>query len=681
MTVKHYLSILTRAIFTLCLLLSIVETSYAQSDKRLVKDGDAALMKGDRKSALNLYLQAYGKNPSNDDANYKIGRLYLTSTYTHKSLPYLEKAYQLNPKVEKDVLYYLGMAYQVNLKFDNAIDCFTKYRATLPITDPLIPKIDRKIYECNNGKEFMANPVPVKIETIGNVINSTYPDFAPVISADEQVLIFTSRRPGSTGELLDDEGNYFEDIYISNKVNGKWGSPKNIGSSINTDGHDASIALSADGTELLIYKDEGSGDIYYCKKRKDDTWSKPMPIEGTVNNRKYYENAAALSPDGKTLFFSSNREGGYGGLDIYMVTMDENELWGKPVNLGSTVNTAEEEESPFMDFDGVTLYFSSRAHKGMGGYDIFKTFYDSTSGKWAEPINMGFPINSADDDINFVLSGDGKHGYYASAKEDGLGEKDIYVITMPPREDTKELIKKMKAMNLKTVEVDSAIVQSFDSIPPPSTVVLLPVIIKGVVKEAETGKPIKSLVQLSDHNGKVVATVNTDSDGLFAFEVSNEGSSQYTLSTEKDGFGFVNKTFSVPGNKESKQEITQNLALKTLTVGNIFVLRNIYFDFDRSTIKPESNKELNNLLQLLQNNPTMKIEISGHTDNKGSDEYNLVLSKDRAEAVVKWLVSKGIPRSRLEYEGYGETRPLATNDDEVEGRELNRRTEFKILKK
>ena len=687
MAAKHYLSVITKAFFSLCLLVSIAGISNAQSDKRLVKDGDAALLKGDEKSALNLYLQAYAKNSSNADACYKIGRLYLVSTYTHKSLSYLEKAFQVNPKVEKDLLYYLGQAYQVNLKFDNAIDCFTKYKASLQPDDPIVPKVDRKIYECNNGKEFLANPVPVKIESIGNVINSPYPDFAPVISANEDVLIFTSRRPGSTGEQLDEGGEYFEDIYISSKVNGKWSAPKNIGTSINTDGHDASIGLSVDGTELFIYKDEGGGDIYYCKKKKDGTWSKPLPVEGTVNNRKSYENAAALSPDGNTLFFSSNREGGFGGMDLYKVVMDNSGLWGKPENLGEVVNTADDDESPFMDFDGVTLYFSSRAHKGMGGFDIFKTYYDSSSGKWSEPINMGYPINSADDDINFVLSGDGKHGYYASAKEDGLGEKDIYVISMPPREDAKELIKKMQAMNLKTVELDSAVVEKTDSVSvtEPETqiaaVVLLPVIIKGVVKEAETGNPIQSSVQLSDHNGKVVATVNTDSDGLFAFEVSNEGSTQYTLSTEKDGFGFVNKTFSVPGNKENKQEITQNLALKALEVGNVFVLRNIYFDFDMATIKRESNKELNNLLQLLQNNPTMKIDISGHTDNKGSDEYNLELSRKRAHAVVNWLISKGISKDRLEYHGYGESRPMASNDDEEEGRELNRRTEFKILQK
>jgi outer membrane protein OmpA-like peptidoglycan-associated protein len=326
-----------------------------------------------------------------------------------------------------------------------------------------------------------------------------------------------------------------------------------------------------------------------------------------------------------------------------------------------------------LDFDGVTLYFSSRAHKGMGGYDIFKTYYDSTKAQWVEPINMGYPINTANDDIYFVLSGDGSHGYYASAKEDGVGEKDIYMISMPPREDIIALLEKMKAMNL---EVQAVVPEIKATV----TEVLLPITIKGVVKDADSGSPISTSVQLTDANGELVSIIMADQNGMFSFVVHNKDASQYTLSTEKEGYGFVNKTFSVPGKTAISQEITQNLALKKLAVGNIFVLRNIYFDFDKAILKPASNKELNNLLQLLEKNPAMNIEISGHTDSKGSDEYNKILSKKRAQAVVNWLVSKGISKDRLTYEGYGESRPLASNDDEPEGRELNRRTEFKILK-
>jgi outer membrane protein OmpA-like peptidoglycan-associated protein len=674
-----YRSIASKILFLSYLFLSFSFFSQAQSEKKYIKDGDAAKEQGDNQQALKLYLEAYKLNQNNASLNNKIGIQYLKSDYPHKCLSFFESAHKLNPKVDPDILYNLGVAYQQNHRFPEAANFYTQFRATLATTSPYLKKVDRRLYECANGVEFMANPVDVKIENVGNVVNSSYPDFAPVISADEKVMIFTSRRPGSTGELLNEEGQYFEDIYISKKINGQWSTPKNIGTNINTDGHDASIALSADGTELFIYKDDGQGDIYYCKHRPDDSWSKPLPIEGSVNSRTSFENAAAVSPDGKTLFFASNREGGYGKLDLYMVKMNEKGFWGKPVNLGPTINTEDDDESPFMDFDGLTLYFSSRAHKGMGGYDIFKTYYDSTKADWAEPINMGYPINSANEDIYFVLSGDGSHGYYASAKDDGVGEKDIYMISMPPREDIKALLEKMKAMNL---EVAAAAVEPKPVVVPVAVaaIPLLPITIKGVIKDAETGSPIQTSVQLTNENGELVAVIMADEKGMYSFTVNNEMASSYTLSAEKDGYGFVNKTFTVPGKTSNSQEITQNLVLKKLAVGNIYVLRNIYFDFDKATLKPASNKELNNLLTLLQKNPTMQIEIAGHTDSKGSNEYNLVLSKKRAQAVVNWLVSKGISRDRLTYQGYGESRPLASNDDEDEGRELNRRTEFKIIK-
>ncbi|WP_018344726.1 OmpA family protein [Cytophaga aurantiaca] len=673
----NYRSFIFKILFFAYLLLSLSYITQAQNEKRYIKDGDAAKAAGDNPTALRLYLEAYKLNKTNASLNNKIGIQYIKSDYPHKCLSFFESAYKLDPKVDPDILFNLGVANQENLRFAEAIDFYTQFRATLPSSSPLLKKVDRRLYECANGIEFMAKPVDVKIESVGKVLNSTSPDFAPVISADEKVMIFTSRRPGSTGGLLDETGQYYEDIYISKKVNGQWGTPQNIGANINTDGHDASIALSADGSELFIYKDDGSGDIYYCKERPDGSWSKPLPIEGSVNSRSSYENAAAVSPDGNTLFFASNREGGYGGLDLYMVKMNDKGFWGKPVNLGPVINTEEDDEGPFMDFDGMTLYFSSRAHKGMGGYDIFKTYYDSTRSEWTDPINMGYPINTADNDIYFVLSGDGSHGYYASAKDDGVGEKDIYMISMPPREDKQALIAKMKAMNLDVQPV----VTTPDPLPVPVVATaMLPITIKGVIKDADTGLPIVTSIQLTDANGELVAVVQANDKGMYSFVVHNAAATQYTLSAEKDGYGFVNKTFNVPGQTSSAQEITQNLALKKLAVGNIYVLRNIYFDFDKATLKQASNKELNNLLQLLEKNPGMQIEISGHTDSKGSDEYNRVLSKRRAQAVVNWLVSKGISKDRLSYEGYGETRPLASNDDEEDGRELNRRTEFKIIK-
>jgi outer membrane protein OmpA-like peptidoglycan-associated protein/tetratricopeptide (TPR) repeat protein len=668
----------------MCVLLFIcIGTLNAQTEKKYIALAEEAIKDGDRITALENYLLAYQKNATNPITNYAIGKLYLQTTYSHKALPYILNAEKQNIKIDKEYYFYLGWAYHVLLKFDDAITAYTNFKNSLKADDKaIIKRVDRRIYECNNGKEFVADPVPVKIENIGNVINSKYADFAPVISANEQIMIFTSRRPGGTGEETDETGQFFEDIYISRMVNGKWSTPINIGTNINTDSHDASIGLSADGNELLIYKDDGGGDIYYCKMRKDSSWSKPLPIEGAVNSRKSYENAAAISPDGKTLFFASNIEGGFGGLDIYMVHMNKQGFWGTPINLGTTINTEDDDEAPFMDFDGKTLYFSSRSHKGMGGYDIYKTEYDSIKKDWTTPLNMGYPINSADDDVYFVLSGDGAHGYYASAKEDGFGEKDIYRIVMPPRDDRHLLIEKMKEMNLFVAkEEPKPIVTSTVEPAPVIVAVILPVLIKGTITDGNTKQPLSAMVQLVDNKGNVLSTMITSGDGKYSFELSPKQVTNYTITASKIGFGFIDKNIAVPAAVANKQEMIVDLTLKPLVVGSIIVLRNIYFDFDKAIIKSESKNELQKLLDMMRNNPTMKVELGGHTDAKGSNEYNISLSQRRANAVVDWLVKNGIDRNRLVPKGYGEEKPLVSNDDEQDGREINRRTEFKVLAK
>jgi outer membrane protein OmpA-like peptidoglycan-associated protein len=356
-----------------------------------------------------------------------------------------------------------------------------------------------------------------------------------------------------------------------------------------------------------------------------------------------------------------------------MSHLDKKGEWQKAVNLGTTINTTADEEGPFMDLDGKTLYFSSEAHKGMGGYDIFKSVFDSTKNQWSEPENIGYPINTADDDIYFVLSGDGKHGYYASVRDDGFGEKDIYMITMPERKDYHQLVKKMEVILKKEIKKDTVI--------PVKAVELFPVVLKGNVFDKTTGGTLSAKVQLIDEMGKTANEIETSEDGAYSFEVTGPKARKYTVSTAKETYGFTSKNVSVPANGPEKVELVNDLYLKKLEVGNKFILRNIYFDFDKATIKSESITELNKLLKVLQENPTMKVELGGHTDFKGSNEYNKTLSQKRAQAVVNWLISKGIAKNRLTAKGYGEEVPLATNDDEEEGRELNRRTEFEVTGK
>jgi outer membrane protein OmpA-like peptidoglycan-associated protein len=651
----------------------MVSAVYGQTEKRLLKEAEDAYNAGDKNNALNFYLKALEKNPQNPQTNYKIGVLYLEMIYKHRALPYLEKAFVLDPKVSHQIHKNLGLAYHYNHMWDKAIEHYELAKKHMKHDDPFFHKIDRKIYECKNGKELVENPVDAKIVNIGPSINTKYPEFAPVISADESVMIFTSRREGSTGGKLDEAGEYYEDIYFTEKQkNGEWGPPQSIGANINTEGHDASIGLSVDGKELFIYKDNNNGDIYYCKLKKDEGWSKPANISDNINT-KHGETSVCISPDGTTIFFTSDKDGGYGGFDIYMSKLEKNGKWGKAVNLGPVINTSENEESPFLDFDGKTLHFSSRAHKGMGGYDIFKSVYDSTTNKWSEPENLGYPINTADDDIYFVLSGDGRHGYYASVREDGYGEKDIYMIIMPERKDYKELVQKMeKILNKEIVKKEEI---------KPVEVKKEPVFVKGRVYDLKSNASISAKVQLLDLKGKVLLQVETGDDGLYQFEVTADTERKLAVTAQKDGYGLITKNFTAPASGPEKVVIDRDLGLGKLELGARFILRNIYYDFDKADLKPESVNELNKLLKLLKDNPNMTVRIGSHTDSKGSNEYNIALSNRRAQSVVNWLVKNGIDKSRLEYKGYGEEQPIASNDDEEEGRELNRRTEFEVIKK
>ncbi|MFN6944016.1 MAG: OmpA family protein [Cytophagaceae bacterium] len=668
-----------QASFILLFLLFLTNPSFSQSEKKLIKEAENAYSNNEKSKALSFYLKALNLKPEDPELNFLVGKLYLETIYRTKSLPYLQKAYKIKPDVTKDIHRYLGESYHLNHQFDEAMKHYELCRTTLPSSDPFIASIERRIYECKNGIEFVANPVDANIENVGPVINSTYAEYAPIVNADESILIFTSRREGSTGNLVDMEGVFYEDIYISYRVNNNWTTPKGISAAINTDYHDASIGMSPDGKTLFIYKDEGNGDIFVCKLRKDGSWSRPEPIGTNINTKKHYENAATISADGKRLFFTSDRPGGEGDTDIYVSELDSKGKWGPAVNLGPKVNTPYPEECPFLDLDGKTLYFSSRGHKGMGGFDIYKTVYDEKAKTWSEPENLGYPINSADDDVHFALSGDGRHGYFTSIKEGGFGEKDIYKINMPPRDDYDDLISKIELIMEKKIERDT--VQAVKKMEEPKPVELFPVTLRGKVSEISSGNTLSSLVQLNDENGKLIKEVKTGDDGFFEFVFNEDKEKKYNLTANKEGYGFTSKGVSIPGKGPEAKELVQDLGLKKLDVGARFILRNIYFDFDKDVIKPESKSELDKLLKLLKENSSMRVEIGGHTDSFGSNSYNLDLSQRRSQAVVNWLINNGIDRSRLIAKGYGEEQPLASNDDEQEGRELNRRTEFKVLGK
>ncbi len=605
------------------------------------------------KEAKVLLLKANSFNPNNANLNYMLGVIYFNlNPYAETSIFFFEKAFSLKGNIPDDALYYCAWANQFQYKWDEAINYYQKYLLYLNVNTQenqyFIEDVNKKIEECKIGKQEMASPKKIIIDNIGNAINTKYPEYGVFINADESMMVFTARQENSTGGKNDGEiGAYFEDIYTSNFSGTQWGQAKNMGIVVNSDNHDATAGLSSDGSKMYIYKykDNDGGDIY-VSNLKGTSWSKPEHLNKNINS-KSHESTVSLSFDGKKLYYVSDKEGGNGDKDIYVSKQDIKNDWGVSENIGIDINTKYAEEGVFVHPDGKTIYFSSKGHKTMGGYDVFKSIFEN--GKWSEPENLGYPINGPDDDVFFVISGSGRHGYFASSKQGGFGSNDIYRISF---ESTK----------------DSLIVSG------PKLTVL-----KGVISDAKTKMPIEATIELIDNtiNKLIASFISNSSTGKYL--VSLPSGKNYGIVVKHEGYLFHSENFDIPASKDY-QEIEKNIELKKIEIGESIILKNIFFDFNKTTIRNESINELERLVLMLVKTPTLKVELGSHTDNKGTDEYNKKLSQARSESVVNYLISKGIVVDRLVAKGYSESAPIATNETE-EGRQENRRTEFKILGK
>ncbi len=658
-------------------------TFYDANTKKIIKKADRYLSEPvpQYSDALELYLEAKQKGLNHPTLDYKIGICYLNTINKAKALRYLEASYRADKEISKEITFLLGVASHLNSQFERAIKYFEQYKATLSEDELQKKKIDRlisniftkergttlstnvtvyniqdiinkRIEECNNGITISEVPLDIFIRNIGQNINSPAGDYAPVINADESVMYITSRREGSSSNKQDPiDHEYYEDIYKLKGANGRWSQPENIGKPVNTRLHESAVALSADGQTLFIFKDDkakitDNGDIFIATLEGNE-WTEPKRMPSPINS-DYSERAIAISPDEQKLYLISDRPGGYGKDDIYLLNKQADGTWSEPINLGPTVNTKYNERGVFAHPDGATLYFSSEGHNTMGGYDIFET--KDSAGSWAPPTNMGHPVNTPDDDIYFVLNSGGTRGFYSSIKSQGVGEKDIYVIDFE-KEQPKKFV----------------------------------TILTGFITDKQTGEPLQASIQLVDNTTYDIIGRFRSNSKTGKYLVSLPSGRNYGLTVRKEGYLFHSENFDIPAATEY-QEIRKDIALSKIDIGSKIVLRNIFFDFDKATIKPESEPELLGLYNLMVDNSTLTVEISGHTDNKGNPAYNQRLSEARAQSVVKYLINLGISPSRLKSTGYGETRPIAPNENEdgsdnPEGRALNRRTEFEVLSK
>ncbi len=630
------------------------------------------------RDALSPLIDANKFNPKNARLNYMLGFIWFISDPSNaETLKYFETANSLDPKIEPDVAFWLGWAYHLNDKWDDAIKHYRTYISVLQLKSKSnsyeIDDVNKKIAECNVGKELSAHPERVFVDNLGPTVNTSWPEYGPSITADEETVIFTARRDNSTGNKRDEGDNgYFEDVYVSYKKNGKWQQSVQLSKNVNTESHDAAAGLSPDGSKLYIYRHSGKdgGDLYESTLFGAE-WEPPVHMNKNINT-KYHESSVSITFDGKRIYFVSDKESGLGDRDIYYSDMDVKGEWGPAKNIGPVINTKYGEEAVFMHPDGVTLYFSSKGHNTMGGYDIFKSTVKN--GVWSTPVNLGYPINGPDDDVFFVVSGSGSRAYFASSKTGGFGEKDIYKITFlgpekSPLLNSSDQLIGMRANPVSNLKTENAVEVKMAKV----------TILKGVVTDAKTTLPLEASIELVDNDKNIVLAIFKSNSASGKYLVTLPSGKNYGIAVKRDGYLFHSENFNIPEGADF-QEYNKDVALKKIEIGSVIILKNIFFDFDKATIRPESANELERLIKLLTDNPTIKIELGSHTDSKGSDDYNMKLSDNRSKSVVDYLIGKGIPTARLVAKGYGETKPIDTNDTD-EGRQNNRRTEFKILEK
>lgn len=646
--------------------------------QKAVKDGDNIMAQGNEHyftDAIPFYELAHDFNPENAELNFRLGVCYLFSLKKKRCLRYFEKARQLDPGVDEYLNFYLARGYHLNAQWDEAIDHYKLHRDFLRSNGLHDEReaVIRYIEQCGNGKELVKNPERVWIDNMGPNVNSEYHDYALVINADETRLMFTSRRPSTTGGKVDpDLNDYFEDVYIAQRFGEGWSPAENMGGDFNTETHDASVSMSADGQTMFIFRfsPRSKGDIFVSHLQDDGYWSNPENL-GKPINTEYHESSASLSSDNRTLYFVSDREGGFGGRDIYRCQWDDRkQKWGDAQNLGPTINTKYDEEGVFIHPDGRTLYFSSEGHNSMGGVDVMYSTWSNES--WSAPRNIGYPINTPDNDVFFVPAANTRFAYFTSVRDEGFGGRDNYLITFlgepkqPVLNAEDNLIASLSApIQEKVVEPEVEIKTSAMAI------------LKGLVLDEITSDPVKARIELTDNNtSELVASFGSEAkDGKYL--VTLPSGKNYGIAIKADGYLFHSENFNIPADATYKSYV-KNIMLKRIEVGKSVVLRNIFFDTNKYELRPESKAELERLQNILVENPQIRMEISGHTDSDGSAELNQKLSENRAKSVVDHLVKNGIDRSRLSYMGYGAEHPVASNQT-AEGKQENRRTEFKII--
>ena len=603
-------------------------------------EGKARSQRREHRLAMDAFEMALELEPNFSAAHQQMGAsAYFMGMYKIAN-HHLEKAYDLDP--ENNGGYYLAESQFRVMKYEAAIAQYEKFLEAGSANRKLQKTAQTKLRKARFAAQHLGDSIQFIPENLGPAVNSAGDDYLPYMPADESVLLFTSRRSGSMGGYNSNLRDYSEDFFVSQRKENTWEPAKNLGPPVNTERNEGAASLSQDG-RLLLYTicnhPEGLGrcDIFFSTK-KGDTWSKPRNI-GQAINSPAWESQPFLSHDGNTLFFVSDRKGGKGGRDIWYSELVAGH-WSTARNLIGPINTEGNEGAPFLHADGVSLYFASDAHPGFGEMDLFVSY--RSEGSWTEPKNLGYPLNTVSEEANIFINPKGNKGFINSTRPGGLGKSDIYSFTLDER------IRPQIATFLR-----------------------------GVTRDSLTQKPLRSKVTLVDlETGDTLRTQNSDVlTGKFLMSLPLDRS--YAALVETPGYLFASKHFFLKGLEEDTY-FDLIIDLLPIKEGAQVVLNNVFFDTGKWDLKPESHTELDVLQKYLVQNPKLKIELQGHTDDVGGDEDNLTLSQRRADAVKEYLVEQGIHSERLFAKGYGESQPKVENDSD-ENRAINRRTEFKVL--
>jgi outer membrane protein OmpA-like peptidoglycan-associated protein len=648
-------------------------------------------------AALPHFLHAQRFNPNNALLNAKIGECYLHSSSKEAALAYLQKSQQLDPKAEPRMHYLLARALHLAGQWEAAIKEYEQARpvAAEATSDDVAVTTDdlaQRVRECHRGQQLQAHPVHVLLENAGPGINSAASDYGPLISADESVLMLTSRRSGSTGGRLDSDGDgLLEDIYQSDWNGTSWGPAHNLGAPVNTVDHDATVGLSADGQHMLVYVEQNEGDIYETDLQ-GTTWSKPRNL-GPRLNSSYHESSGCYSPDGKYLYFVSDRPtGSRGGRDIYRLELDART---PAENLGPVINSPYDEEGVFMHPDGKTLYFSSKGHSSIGGFDIFKSTLNA-KGQWSEPESLGWPINTPDDDVYFVLSGSGQHGYYSSNQPGGLGGKDIYRVTflgpesavaktttptkrpLPPvakKTAAKTAVSRPFAPRARVITMVPIAIRPASGVAAATTKVT---ILKGIITDAVSKRPLSASIEVIDTEKNQVVSVYQSNAVTGRYLVSLPSGANYGIVVQQPGYLLYSLHIELSA-AAPYAEVAEDIALNRPIVGTTVELHNVFFVPAQAELRPQSTAELAYLKKLLTEHPTLRLELSGEMNAAADGTASSDLAQQRAQAVLAYLTKQGISPSRLSIASPPDTAQPVASTAATPNQQISRPTEFKVL--